>query len=149
MSVLAFPFLLLAISLVSVLGASLRLVILLIVFFSWASVARIVRGQVLSIRENDYIEAARAVGSSGARIMLIDILPNTLAPVIVYTTLLIPAVMILEASLSFFGVGTPAPTADLGAMLSSSEGVLPAGVVVHPLPRSGAAHGHGGVQPLR
>jgi ABC-type dipeptide/oligopeptide/nickel transport system permease subunit len=120
--VLAFPILLLAISMVSVLGPSLRLVILLIVLFSWASVARIVRGQVLSIRETEYVEAARAVGSSGGRIMLIDILPNTLAPVIVYTTLLIPAVMILEASLSFLGVGTPAPTADLGAMLSSSEG---------------------------
>jgi peptide/nickel transport system ATP-binding protein len=118
--VLAFPFLLFAISLVSVEGRSVRITIIVIALFSWASMARIVRGQVLSIREKDYIEAARSLGAGDTRIMVLDVLPNTLAPIIVYTTLLIPAVVVLEATLSFLGVGTPPPTADLGAMLDSS-----------------------------
>jgi oligopeptide/dipeptide ABC transporter ATP-binding protein len=118
--VLALPFLLFAISLVSVAGQSLPLIIVLIAMFSWASVARIVRGQVLSIRAKEYVEAARSLGSSDSRIMFLDILPNVLAPVIVYTTLLIPSIVIVAASLSFLGIGTPPPTADLGAMLASS-----------------------------
>ena len=118
--VLAFPFLLLAISMVSLVGPSIRTVIVLIALLGWASVARIVRGQVLTIKQKEYVEAARSVGAGDVRIMALEVLPNALAPVIVYTALLIPAVMVLEASLSFLGVGTPPPTADLGAMLSSS-----------------------------
>ena len=89
-------------------------------FFGWASVARIVRGQVLSIREKEYIEAARALGAGPWRIMFIDILPNVIAPIIVYTTLLIPLTIVAEASLSFLGVGVPPPTADWGQMISES-----------------------------
>jgi peptide/nickel transport system permease protein len=90
--VLSVPFLLVAIALVSVTGPSLTITVLVIGFFSWASVARIVRGQVLSLREREFVEAARSLGASDRRIMFVDILPNVLAPVIVYTTLLIPVV---------------------------------------------------------
>ncbi len=119
---LAFPFLLLAISLVSIMGPGLTVVILVIGFFSWAAVARIVRGQVLSIREKEYVEAARALGAGPWRIMFIDILPNVIAPIIVYTTLLIPLTIVTEASLSFLGVGVPPPTADWGQMISDAQG---------------------------
>ncbi|HKB32046.1 MAG TPA: ABC transporter permease [Streptosporangiaceae bacterium] len=118
---LAFPFLLLAIALVSIIGPGLSVVIIVIGFFGWASVARIVRGQVLSIREKEYIEAARALGAGPWRIMFIDILPNVVAPIIVYTTLLIPLTIVAEASLSFLGVGVPPPTADWGQMISESS----------------------------
>jgi peptide/nickel transport system permease protein len=118
---LAFPFLLLAISLVSIMQPGLAVVIIVIGFFGWASVARIVRGQVLSIREKEYIEAARALGAGPWRIMFIDILPNVIAPIIVYTTLLIPLTIVAEASLSFLGVGVPPPTADWGQMISESS----------------------------
>ncbi len=119
--VLSVPFLLVAIALVSITGPSLTITILVIGFFSWASVARIVRGQVLSLREREFVEAARSLGSGSARIMFVDILPNVLAQVIVYTTLLIPVVIVVQATLSFLGLGLPAPTADWGGMISESQ----------------------------
>jgi peptide/nickel transport system permease protein len=118
--VLSFPFLLFAISLVSLTGPSLLVAIVAIAAFSWASVARIVRGQVLSLREREFVEAARATGSGDWRIMFSDILPNVLAPIIVYTTLLIPTVIVIEATLSFLGLGVPPPTATWGGMLNES-----------------------------
>jgi peptide/nickel transport system permease protein len=118
---LAIPFLLFAISLVTVIGAGLAVVIIVIGFFGWASVGRIVRGQVMSIREKEYIEAARSLGAGSWRIMFIDILPNVIAPIIVYTTLLIPLSIVTEASLSFLGVGVPPPTPDWGQMISASQ----------------------------
>ncbi|HMC39067.1 MAG TPA: ABC transporter permease, partial [Acidimicrobiales bacterium] len=120
--VLSLPYLLFAISLVSVEGPSLQIVIIVIAVFGWAAVARIVRGQVLSIREKEYIEAARSLGASAWRIMFIDILPNVTAQLIVYATLLIPVSIVAEASLSFLGVGIQPPTADWGQMLSDSQG---------------------------
>jgi len=119
--VLAFPFLLFAIALVSIIGASLSVTIFVIAMFSWASVARIVRGQVLSIREREYIEAARSLGAGSTRIMFVDVLPNVLAPIIVYATLLIPSVIVTEATLSFLGLGVPAPTATWGNMISEAQ----------------------------
>jgi ABC-type dipeptide/oligopeptide/nickel transport system permease subunit len=126
---LAVPFLLLAISLISVvtvhpigpLRPGLPVVIVVLGFFGWAAVGRIVRGQVLSIREKEYIEAARALGARPWRIMFIDILPNLLAQLIVYSTLLIPVTIVGEASLSFLGVGILPPTADWGEMISTSQ----------------------------
>jgi peptide/nickel transport system permease protein len=118
--VLSFPFLLFAISLVSLSGPSLTITIIVIGFFSWAAVARIVRGQVLSIREKEFVEASRSLGSRDARIMFVDVLPNVIAPVIVYTTLLIPVVIIVEASLSFLGLGVPPPTPSWGGMLNEA-----------------------------
>jgi ABC-type dipeptide/oligopeptide/nickel transport system permease subunit len=118
---LAIPFLLFAISLVTIIGAGLAVVIVVIGFFGWASVGRIVRGQVMSIKEKEYIEAARALGASPWRIMFVDILPNVLAPIIVYSTLLIPLSIVTEASLSYLGVGIPPPTADWGQMISAAQ----------------------------
>jgi ABC-type dipeptide/oligopeptide/nickel transport system permease subunit len=120
---LAIPFLLLAISLVTVIGPGLSVLIIVIGFLGWASVGRIVRGQVLSIREKEYVEAARSLGAGPWRIMFIDILPNVIAPIIVYTSLLIPVTIVAEASLSFLGIGIPPPTADWGQMISDSQSV--------------------------
>jgi ABC-type dipeptide/oligopeptide/nickel transport system permease subunit len=119
--VLSIPFLLVAIALVSITGPSLTVTVLVIAFFSWASVARIVRGQVLSIKEREYVEAARSLGAEDRRIMFVDILPNVLAPVIVYTTLLIPVVIVVQATLSFLGLGLAPPTADWGGMLAEAQ----------------------------
>ncbi len=118
--VLSVPFLLVAIALVSITGPSLTVVILVIGLFSWASVARIVRGQVLSLREREFVEAARSLGASDTRIMFVDVLPNVLAPVIVYTSLLVPVVILTEATLSFLSLGLPPPTADWGGMISEA-----------------------------
>ncbi len=126
--VLSLPYLLFAICLVSIGGIpalgitpGLPVNIFVIAVFSWASVARIVRGQVLSIREKEYIEAARSLGASSWRIMFIDILPNVVAQLIVYATLLIPVVIVFEAALSFLGLGVQPPTADWGQMISDAE----------------------------
>jgi ABC-type dipeptide/oligopeptide/nickel transport system permease subunit len=130
---LAVPFLLFAIALFSVavqkpifgfIGPGLPIVIIVLGFFGWASVGRLVRGQVLSIKEKEYIEAARALGAGPWRIMFIDILPNLLAPLIVYSTLLIPSTIVGEATLSFLGVGVQAPTADWGQMISDASGMF-------------------------
>ncbi len=119
--VLAFPFLLFAIALVTVAGPSEIIEILVIAFFSWASVGRIVRGQTLAIREREYVEAARSLGASDLRIMFVDVLPNLIAPVIVYTTLLIPTSIVFEATLSYLGVGIIPPTPSWGNMISDAQ----------------------------
>jgi len=121
--VLSIPFLLFAISLVSISHPSLTIVIVVIGIFGWAAVARVVRGQVLSLREKEYIEAAQALGAGPWRIMFIDILPNIVAPIIVYASLLIPVTIVIEASLSYLGVGVPPPTADWGTMISGAQQV--------------------------
>jgi peptide/nickel transport system permease protein len=118
--VLSLPYLVFAIALVSLLGPSLTISVAVIAFFSWASVGRIVRGQVLSIKEREFVEAARSVGASHLRIMFVDILPNVLAPTIVYATMLIPLSIVFESTLSFLGIGVLPPTATWGNMLSES-----------------------------
>jgi ABC-type dipeptide/oligopeptide/nickel transport system permease subunit len=121
-TVLAFPYLLLAIALAALFGPNLLMVIGVISFFSWAALARIVRGQTLALKEKEYVEAARAIGSSPLRIMFIDILPNVMAPVIVIATLLVPSAIVFEATLSFLGVGVVPPTPSWGNMISDSLG---------------------------
>jgi peptide/nickel transport system permease protein len=121
--VLSFPYVLFAIVLVSVFGPSLPLTILVIAFFSFAAIGRIVRGQALSQREKEYVEAAHSLGAGNLRILFVDILPNLVAPVIVLATLLIPAAIIFEATLSFLGLGVVPPTPSWGNMLSDAEGV--------------------------
>jgi ABC-type dipeptide/oligopeptide/nickel transport system permease subunit len=121
--VLSIPYLLLGISLAAIFGPSLPIVIIIIAIFGWAAVARVVRGQVLSIREREYVEAARSLGAGPWRIMFIDILPNVVAPIIVYATLLIPVTIVTEAALSYLGVGVPPPTADWGQMISEAQNV--------------------------
>jgi peptide/nickel transport system permease protein len=120
--VLSFPFLLFAIALVTVAGPSELIEIAVIAFFSWASVSRIVRGQTLAIREKEYIEAARSLGAGNLRIMVVDVLPNLVAPVIVYTTLLIPVSIVFESTLSYLGVGIVPPTPSWGNMISDAQG---------------------------
>jgi peptide/nickel transport system permease protein len=118
--VLSLPYLIFAIALVSVIGPGLGISIVVIAFFSWASVGRIVRAETLSIREKEYIEAARSLGAGSVRIMCVDILPNVVAPAIVYATMLIPLAIGFEATLSFLGLGVVPPTPTWGNMLASS-----------------------------
>ncbi|MEO8251122.1 MAG: ABC transporter permease [Chloroflexota bacterium] len=131
--VLAFPFLLIILALSGVLtqrltqlgvpdGNPSRITYLIIVLsvFGWPYLARIVRGQVLSMREREFVEAAIAMGSSKRRILFTEILPNLWAPILVYATLTLPAYIGLEATLSFLGVGVLPPETTFGAMLANS-----------------------------
>jgi peptide/nickel transport system permease protein len=119
---LSIPFLVLAISVAYIVGPSLWVVIGIVGVLSFTYLARIVRGQVIAIKGKEYIEAARALGARPWRIMFIDLLPNVMAQVIVYGTLLIPLAIVAEASLSFLAVGVPPPTSDWGQMISDASG---------------------------
>jgi peptide/nickel transport system permease protein len=99
-------------------------IIFLIAFATWTYFARIVRGLVLSLREREFVEAARALGASDARIMFREILPNLIAPIIVYATLQIPLNILLEAGLSFLGVGVRPPTASWGQMIAAATPIF-------------------------
>jgi peptide/nickel transport system permease protein len=120
-AVLAFPYIVLALALAVVLGPSLTVIMGVITFFAWAGIARIVRGQTLSIKEKEYIEAARSLGAGPFRIMFFDILPNLLAPVLVLATLYIPQAVVFEATLSYLGLGIQPPTASWGNILSDAQ----------------------------
>ena len=119
-AVLAFPYIVLALALAVVIGPSLTVIIGVISFFSWAGISRIVRGQTLSLKEKEYIEAARSLGAGPFRIMFIDILPNLLAPVLVLATLYIPNAVVFESTLSFLGLGIQPPTASWGNILATA-----------------------------
>lgn len=132
-TVLAFPILLLAIGLASAcslgkgcLGGLVTpgrvTLIVVIALSSWPYIGRIIRGQVLSIREKEYIDAARSLGASNTRIMSREILPNLVAPIIVYTSLILPTNVLYEAALSFLGVGVQPPTASWGQMIAAASG---------------------------
>ena len=98
----------------------LPVVIFVISFTSWTYIARIVRGQTLSLREKEFIESARAVGAPNSRIIFRELLPNLVAPIIVYASVLIPQVVLYEAALSFLGVGVQPPTASWGQMIADA-----------------------------
>jgi peptide/nickel transport system permease protein len=127
---LAFPLLLFAISISAALqdgafglsGLPLRISVLIFVigFFNWPYMGRIVRGQTLSLREREFIEAARSLGARGPFILFRELLPNLVAPILVYSTLLIPTNILFEAGLSFLGVGIAPPQASWGNMLTSA-----------------------------
>ena len=119
---LAFPGILLAIALAALLGPGLNNVIIALSMISWVAYARLVRGEVLKVRELPYVEAARVIGASSPRIIFRHILPNIMAPVIVQATLGIAGVIIAEASLSFLGLGVQPPTPSWGNMLN--DGML-------------------------
>jgi peptide/nickel transport system permease protein len=102
----------------------LPVVIFVISFAGWPYMARIIRGQVLSIREKEYVEAALSLGASDTRILFKHILPNLVAPIIVYTTLLIPTNILFEAALSFLGIGVQPPTASWGSMIADATGIF-------------------------
>jgi ABC-type dipeptide/oligopeptide/nickel transport system permease subunit len=91
---------------------------------SWAGYARLVRGQVLSLKEWDFVEAARALGASNLRIIVKHILPNTVAPIIVMATLEIPKAIIIESTLSFLGLGVPPPTPSWGAIMNAGRAFI-------------------------
>jgi peptide/nickel transport system permease protein len=119
---LAVPGLLLAIALVSLWGSSSALSIAVIVFFSVGGVARIVRGQTIALCQREFVLAARSCGAGPVRVIVRELLPNITAPVIVLFTLLVPASIVFEATLSFLGLGVIPPTATWGNMLSESLG---------------------------
>ncbi len=129
-TLLAFPLLLFAIALVAVApedigpltGNAARMAILVFVigFFQWPYIGRIVRGQALSLREREFVEAARSIGARSPRILFRELLPNLWAPILVYSTLIIPQNILFEAALSFLGIGVKVPTPSWGDMLASA-----------------------------
>jgi peptide/nickel transport system permease protein len=128
--VLSFPILLLGLGIGAAcavngcLGGALQpgvqVIILIILISGWTYVYRITRGQVLSLREKEFVDAARSLGASNTRIMFREILPNLVAPIIVYSSLLIPVNILFEAALSFLGVGVKPPTASWGQMIADA-----------------------------
>jgi oligopeptide transport system permease protein len=120
----AFPTVLFAIVILATLGQSLINIFVAIGFTFWPSMARLVRSQVLSLREKEYVEAARAIGVPSWRIMFLQILPNALGPIIVAVTFGIPFAILIEAFLSFIGIGTPVPVPSWGGMISDARGAL-------------------------
>jgi peptide/nickel transport system permease protein len=133
--VLAFPILLLAIGLSSActlgngcLGGLITpgrtTLITVIALASWPYIGRIIRGQVLSLREKEFVEAARSLGATNGRIMRREILPNLVAPIIVYSSLVLPTNVLYEAALSFLGVGVQPPTASWGQMIANASPIF-------------------------
>ncbi|CAN5631869.1 ABC transporter permease [soil metagenome] len=120
-TLMAFPLLALLLTLSSVFGPSLRNVVVVIGLTVWASYARLVRAEVLSLRERDFVLAARASGAGDRRIIFRHIVPNALGPVIVIASLAVGGVIILESALSFLGLGVSRPTASWGTMLSDGR----------------------------
>lgn len=123
-AMLSFPTLVLALALAAILGAGLENAMLAIGLVFTPNIIRLIRAEVLSHREREYVEAAKASGISDFRIIAFHILPNSLAPILVQATLMIAAAIIAEASLSYLGLGTQPPTPSWGSMLSSGQGYL-------------------------
>ena len=121
---LAFPGILLSIALVAVLGPSLNNVIMALAITGWVGYARLVRGQVLKVREMEYITAARALGAKSPRVIVLHVLPNVINPVIVMATLGLAGAILAEAALSVLGLGVQPPTPSWGAMLTAGRRYL-------------------------
>jgi peptide/nickel transport system permease protein len=130
--ILAFPYLLLGLGIGAacsfgdgcfggLIKPGIGTVIFVIVFSTWVYIARIIRGQVLTLREKEFIEASRSLGSGHMRIMFREILPNLVAPIVVYTTIFIPTNILFEAALSFLGVGVQPPTSSWGKMIQDAS----------------------------
>ena len=134
--VLSFPLLLFAIGIVGACSASpegcfgglikpgLQLVVFVIALFSWPNITRVVRGNMLSLREQEFVDANRSVGAGNLTIIFREMLPNLVAPIIVYSTLLIPSNIIFEAALSFLGLGVPQTVPSWGRQLSEAAAVF-------------------------
>src|SRR5215470_9669903 len=120
----AFPFTIFVILLMVIFNRSLLLLFAAIGAVEWLNMARIVRGQVLTLRKMEFIEAAEALGIPTSRIIFRHLIPNVLGPVIVYTTLTIPAVMLLEAFLSFLGLGVQPPNASWGVLIKEGAEMM-------------------------
>jgi peptide/nickel transport system permease protein len=120
---LAFPGLLLAIAMVAFLGAGLDKLILALCVIGWVGYARLIRGQVLKVREYDFVQAARALGAGDMRIIFVHILPNAIQPLIVQASLGMAGAVLAEASLSFLGLGIPPPAPSWGTMIEEARGL--------------------------
>ncbi len=121
---LAFPYLIFAIGLMAMMGPGFQNIVLALVYKEWVVPCRIVRGETRAAREVEYVEAVRALGASSARVMWREILPNIVSPVLVVATLRMAHVIILEASLSFLGIGVQPPTASWGSMVADGREFL-------------------------
>lgn len=117
----AFPLIIGAVVIILVVGRGVTPVILAIGLFSWATVARLLRSSILSIRESEYVEAARSLGASKWRIVTRHVLPNSMAPVLVYAMVSVATAIVAQASLSYLGVGVPPDVPDWGNMISSGQ----------------------------
>lgn len=117
----SFPFLVAAMVLTTVLGRGLDKVMIALVVFGWPLYARLIRGEVLSVKERDYIDAARAIGSRNSRIILKHVLPNTIYPVLIQMSMQIGTMVVTASTLSFFGLGAPQGYADWGQLISFSR----------------------------
>jgi ABC-type dipeptide/oligopeptide/nickel transport system permease subunit len=118
---LSFPILIFALAIVARFGPSLGLLIIVISMFTWPYIGRLVRGQVITLKEREFVEAARAIGASDFRIMFTEIAPNLIALAVIYATLLIPVNIVTEATLSYLGLGIQPPTASWGNMISEAQ----------------------------
>ena len=123
-TLLGFPYLVFAIGLMAMMGPGLHNIVLALVYKEWVFSCRVVRGETLAAREQDYVEAARALGCGSAHIMLREILPNVLSPVLVVATFRMAYVIIMEASLSFLGLGVQPPTPSWGSMVADGRDFL-------------------------
>jgi peptide/nickel transport system permease protein len=121
---LAFPFFLLALAVVAILGGGLRNLIVVLALTSWMSYMRVVRGEVLTIRETPFVEAARTIGVGDARLLARHVLPNVLTPIIVIATFEVARMIISESALSFLGLGVGARTPSWGGMLADGRTYL-------------------------
>lgn len=121
---LAMPFIIVALAVIAIFGANLTVLLILVGFAGWEGFARIARGMVLSTSENAYIEAAQALGASRSRIVLRHIVPNIMAPLIVYATLNLTSIILLESTLSFLGLGVQPPMASWGSMIGAGRDFL-------------------------
>jgi oligopeptide transport system permease protein len=117
------PFMFFVILLMAVAGRSFYLLFIAIGAVSWLTTARIVRGQVMSLKNSEFVEAARASGTSHLSIILIHLIPNTIGPIIVYFSLLVPRVMLEESFLSFIGLGVQAPMASWGSIVADAQSI--------------------------
>ena len=121
---LAFPLILLALAVVALLGANLRNLVIVMTITTWMIYARVVRGLTLTLREQEFVQAVRALGARDARIIARHVLPNVLAPVMVIWTLEVARVILMESALSFLGLGVPPPTPTWGRMLAEGRDYL-------------------------
>ncbi len=120
----AIPYLLIAVLMVTILGRDFHLVVLTITVFSWMDMARVVRGQTLSLRSKEFVEAARAIGVPTRRIIFSHIVPNLLGVVVIYATVTVPGVILTESVLSFLGLGIQEPMTSWGVLIQDGAGVM-------------------------
>ncbi|HEX9093476.1 MAG TPA: ABC transporter permease [Coriobacteriia bacterium] len=120
----AFPYILFAIALIAAMGPGFLTVLVAIGFLGWPTIARVFRSSILSVKENEYVDAARALGAGDLRIMVRHIMPNAVAPIIVYSTMTIGGAILTEAAMSFLGVGMVPPTPAWGLMLADARGYM-------------------------